>query len=225
MFRHASVTTAVVIGWYLKTGESRFSRRIGCNVSRPGRNTVASDAWPSFKARRRWIGAKSLVCTPGFRRAPVRRGSFFSYSWEFKDIDMYFIKTLSCCVSVFFFGREIDFLGSEWLLKPTRRTNRYYKLCTPKCERRNVDGFIYCRCLVLTDYIYSGVCNRSDLASDHRLERTNWRSVVQKNPRNRLALSITVWVTFGLTISGIADIIIVKNVTILLNTVTSILWA
>ena len=67
VFRHASVTTAVVIGWYLKTGASRFSRRIGCNVSRPGRNTVASDAWPSFKARRRWIGAKSLVCTPGFR--------------------------------------------------------------------------------------------------------------------------------------------------------------
>ena len=67
VFRHASVTTAVVIGWYLKTGGSRFSRRIGCNVSRPGRNTVASDAWPSFKARRRWIGAKSLVCTPGFR--------------------------------------------------------------------------------------------------------------------------------------------------------------
>ena len=66
VFRHASVMAAVVIGWYLKTGDSRFSRRIGCNVSRPGRNTVASDAWPSFKARRRWIGAKSLVCTPGF---------------------------------------------------------------------------------------------------------------------------------------------------------------
>ena len=72
VFRHASVTTAVVIGWYLKTGDSRFSGRIGCNVSRPGRNTVASDAWPSFKARRRWIGAKSLVCTPGFRRTSAR---------------------------------------------------------------------------------------------------------------------------------------------------------
>ena len=32
-----------------------------------------------------------------------------------KDIAMYFINTLSCCVSdsVFFFAREIDFLGSE----------------------------------------------------------------------------------------------------------------
>ena len=26
---------------------------------------------------------------------------------------MYFIKAVSCCVSVFFFSREIDFLGSE----------------------------------------------------------------------------------------------------------------
>ena len=59
--------TAVVIGWYLKSGDSRFSWGICWNVSRPGRNTVASDAWPSFKARRRWIGAKSLVCTPGFK--------------------------------------------------------------------------------------------------------------------------------------------------------------
>ena len=38
-------------------------------------------------------------------------GYFINLS--FKDIDMYFIKTLSCCVSVFFFGREIDFLRSE----------------------------------------------------------------------------------------------------------------
>ena len=67
VFRHASVMTAVVIGGYLKSGDSRFSWGICWNVSRPGRNTVASDAWPSFKARRRWIGAKSLVCTPGFR--------------------------------------------------------------------------------------------------------------------------------------------------------------
>ena len=66
VFRHASVMTAVVIGCYLKSGDSRFSWGICWNVSRPGRNTVASDAWPSFKARRRWIGAKSLVCTPGF---------------------------------------------------------------------------------------------------------------------------------------------------------------
>ena len=65
VFRHASVMTAVVIGWYLKSGDSRFSWGICWNVSRPGRNTVASDAWPSFKARRRWIGANSLVCTPG----------------------------------------------------------------------------------------------------------------------------------------------------------------
>ena len=48
VFRHASVMTAVVIGWYLKTGDARFSQRIGWNVSRPWRNTVASDAWPSF---------------------------------------------------------------------------------------------------------------------------------------------------------------------------------
>ena len=82
VFRHASVTTAVVIGWYLKTGDSRFSRRIGCNVSRPGRNTVASDAWPSFKARRRWIGAKSLVCTPGLKHSVKRsEQSYILETW------------------------------------------------------------------------------------------------------------------------------------------------
>ena len=30
-----------------------------------------------------------------------------------KDINMHLINTVSCCVSVFFFGREINFLGSE----------------------------------------------------------------------------------------------------------------
>ena len=41
-----------------------------------------------------------------------------------KDIEMYFINTLSCCVSVFSFGRAIDFLGREWLLPPTSKTDR-----------------------------------------------------------------------------------------------------
>ena len=72
VFRHASVMTAVGIDWYLKSGDSRFSWGICWNVSRPGRITVASDAWPSFKARRRWIGAKSLVCTPGFSSSICR---------------------------------------------------------------------------------------------------------------------------------------------------------
>ena len=86
VFRHASVTTAVVIGWYLKTGDSRFSRRIGCNVSRPGRNTVASDAWPSFKARRWWIGAKSLVCTPGLTVTSLVRSWWNGWTifWKIK---------------------------------------------------------------------------------------------------------------------------------------------
>ena len=52
VFRHASVMTAFVIGWHLMTRESRFSQIIGWNVSLPGRNTVACDAWPSFGARR-----------------------------------------------------------------------------------------------------------------------------------------------------------------------------
>ena len=40
---------------------------------------------------------------------------------------------------------------------------------------------------MLTDYI--GVCNRSDLATDQRLERTNWRSVVQKNASSSSAVN------------------------------------
>ena len=48
VFRYASGITAVVIGWYLKTGNSR---RIGWNKSRLGRNSVVSDVWPSFGPR------------------------------------------------------------------------------------------------------------------------------------------------------------------------------
>ena len=42
---------------------------------------------------------------------------YIMVSYNGNKNELYFINTLSCCDSVVFFGREIDFLGSKWLLQ------------------------------------------------------------------------------------------------------------